>query len=927
MEKTKLVNLLSDLSSDGLPGRNHSTELLENKYKEICKQLDCDYENIRNALKSTTDLYFSNEINTDWKYICLSLYILHLLNRELVSQDELLSVQQSKTIKNCIDNIVIVGILTKIQSNLPFYVAIHQPDPTDIFLNYNILKCTTHGLCELLKYPILRLLILPDSLRAILVAVYQICFCPLKKPDQKTERKSSVMSEEIYNKLTEEKTLFLKLLQHLRATIHPGIFVKETMAIFYTSAPNWFKKSVSHTLTSIIRSQNGVEHVAVALLDGANDDSAKTWKILEVFSKLILSCKDFPDFRDNICKQLTTMLDKVTDESLVFERIYTHCTKAIYHADEEMGKNIFVRRIVVFFLYFTYKDHKFEEGEFLTNKIKQHVRLLHAVFAEKSVDNPNLPVKLLTPVVNVIFRLYAFTSNTSLKNVNTELKDVLISFLDSNSVDQFILFDSFLFGINSKEILTFRNDIILKTEKEDVLLNYSDHAVTYSVVENSDCLLDLLKNRTHIRVKLFGYLLNCLVHKDKYFHKSNEGLLNIETEFMSEFVERKLTVYKLLSDLAEDKDIQAVITDDPHDIIKYINNVLEAAIAKSVHKTTDFDSEEFQIFFTILMILQILVINSSKINLKVFKILNVLLEVIENETVNNEVKDLVGKILEILERGKAKPRRMVVEEVKSELDKALENICDPLLPVRGHGLMSLTKLVEKKDKNAMERKQYILNIFQQSLKNEDSYIYLSAIGGLSAMADLFPDTVLKILCEEYSDSSREDKDDGHEVRMKLGESLVRVTRLLGDMAPKYKPLLLNTFLMGAKDEDDLIRASSLSNLGEICRVLGYKLGTIVTEVLVCVHAVITTDKSPEARRAAVTVLRQLLAGLESEMIAFLKDDILPIYRTLKEIYDNDKDEVVRLQAQLALEELNENMRNFVFPKPQLNAEKKIIMLN
>lgn len=77
----------------------------------------------------------------------------------------------------------------------------------------------------------------------------------------------------------------------------------------------------------------------------------------------------------------------------------------------------------------------------------------------------------------------------------------------------------------------------------------------------------------------------------------------------------------------------------------------------------------------------------------------------------------------------------------------------------------------------------------------------------------------------------------------------------------------------------------------------------------------------------MTVLRQLFVGLESEMIAFLKEDILPIYRTLNEIYNNDKDDVVRLQAQLALEELNENMKNFVLPNPQLHTEKKIIMLN
>lgn len=54
--------------------------------------------------------------------------------------------------------------------------------------------------------------------------------------------------------------------------------------------------------------------------------------------------------------------------------------------------------------------------------------------------------------------------------------------------------------------------------------------------------------------------------------------------------------------------------------------------------------------------------------------------------------------------------------------------------------------------------------------------------------------------------------------------------LVGDTATKYKTLLLNTFLNGIRDEDHLIRTSSLSNLGEICRVLGYKLGTIVNEV-------------------------------------------------------------------------------------------------
>lgn len=68
---------------------------------------------------------------------------------------------------------------------------------------------------------------------------------------------------------------------------------------------------------------------------------------------------------------------------------------------------------------------------------------------------------------------------------------------------------------------------------------------------------------------------------------------------------------------------------------------------------------------------------------------------------------------------------------------------------------------------------------QQNLKVEDSYIYLNAINGLAALGDVFPDTILNILCEEYSDTSKKYNDDGHEVRMKLGEALVRVTKILG----------------------------------------------------------------------------------------------------------------------------------------------------
>ena len=53
---------------------------------------------------------------------------------------------------------------------------------------------------------------------------------------------------------------------------------------------------------------------------------------------------------------------------------------------------------------------------------------------------------------------------------------------------------------------------------------------------------------------------------------------------------------------------------------------------------------------------------------------------------------------------------------------------------------------------------------------------------------------------------------------------------LGDTIPKYRDLLINSVLTGAKDSDGLVRASSLSNLGEICKLLHFSLGNIVHEV-------------------------------------------------------------------------------------------------
>lgn len=74
------------------------------------------------------------------------------------------------------------------------------------------------------------------------------------------------------------------------------------------------------------------------------------------------------------------------------------------------------------------------------------------------------------------------------------------------------------------------------------------------------------------------------------------------------------------------------------------------------------------------------------------------------------------------------------------------------------------------------------------------------------------------------------------------------------------------------------------------------------------------------------VISSLIKGLGKETLIQLKDNLLPIYRTLKELYsDPTEDSIVRLHAQIALEELNDVVNHFLFP--EIKMEKQILVLD
>ncbi|NXE95070.1 TNG6 protein, partial [Menura novaehollandiae] len=259
------------------------------------------------------------------------------------------------------------------------------------------------------------------------------------------------------------------------------------------------------------------------------------------------------------------------------------------------------------------------------------------------------------------------------------------------------------------------------------------------------------------------------------------------------------------------------------------------------------------------------------------------------------------------------------------LQELLVSAYDSQPPGRAAALRHLASLVTQRDPEALRLQEKLLQVFLENVQHEDAFVYLSAIQGIALLSSEYPERILPVLLARYQCPAQGTEDATAAVtRMKLGEVLMRVTRALGDMVFQHREPLIRAFLRGARDPDGALRASSLSNLGELCQQLGFQLGSIVQEVTCCVTAIARTDPEAEVRRAAVHVVVLLLRGLSEKVTEVLRDVLRDLYRLLKHVATAEHDGATVLHAQLALEELDAVMRRVLFPPQTL--EKKIVVL-
>ena len=146
------------------------------------------------------------------------------------------------------------------------------------------------------------------------------------------------------------------------------------------------------------------------------------------------------------------------------------------------------------------------------------------------------------------------------------------------------------------------------------------------------------------------------------------------------------------------------------------------------------------------------------------------------------------------------------QNTQETYQKALKLLQDPILPVRAHGLLLLRQLVapprtasirHKPSADILPLVPAILDIFLQSVQDDDSYVFLNAVQGLAALVDGFGSEVLRSLVRVYTEGLQETSASASmltqaevDTRLRVGEALGQVIRKCGDALPIYGPFLL-----------------------------------------------------------------------------------------------------------------------------------------
>ncbi|XP_047690642.1 transport and Golgi organization protein 6 homolog isoform X3 [Prionailurus viverrinus] len=821
----------------------------------------------------------------------------------------------------------------------------------------------------------------------IAAGLCQLGFCPTKRKPLKPEEEvlteeERTFSREALRDILDQVYQPLAVRELLILQGGPPQSCTDEKTQVRCRAPAWLRRLCGQLLSERLMKPSGVQAVVRGILEGAGagaaggsdaEAMAADWKKCDLIAKILASCPQQSlspeDYYRDICPQILDLFhfqDKLTARQ--FQRVATTTFITMSRERPQLASKYLLEPVLAP-LHRCLNTAEVPESGMAPGTIlvteEELSRCIEDVFKVYVVGNEPLTVLVdsLLPVLGVLFSLYCFTKQ-SVSHIRSLCQEILLWILGKlerkkaiASLKGFAGLDTSVSSLPS--LCQFRAAAqggITITIKETVCDEDEDEAL-YQKVSSEQCrvehLGDLLSHcqECGLAGDFFIFCLQELTHvavenetelKTKPF--SSKSVLELEQhQTLVEGQGQKLLVLQLLAVLCERMSEQ--IFTNITQVVDFVAATLQRACASLAHQAeSTVESQTLSMSMGLVAVMLGGAVQLKSGDFAVLKQLLPLLEKVSNvypdpviqelaadlritisthgafstdavsvaaqSTLNR--KDPEGEIEEQQQtsheknsngsdleqqQSREKSRQMglkshtppIAQEVSAsrtttnhksgsittdQLQEVILSAYDPQIPTRAAALRTLSCWIEQREAKALEMQEKLLKIFLENLEHEDAFVYLSAIQG--------------------------------------------------DMVSKYREPLIHTFLRGARDPDSAHRASSLSNLGELCQRLDFLLGSVVHEVTACLIAVAKTDHEVQVRRAAIHVIVLLFRGLSQKATEVLRDVLKDLYHLLKHVVRLEPDDVAKLHAQLALEELDEIMRNFLFPPQKL--EKKIVVL-
>lgn len=338
---------------------------------------------------------------------------------------------------------------------------------------------------------------------------------------------------------------------------------------------------------------------------------------------------------------------------------------------------------------------------------------LHKCFAVPASDFWCLPSQLLLPHIHVLFLLYCKIYQSA-THTRTTVEDLVWCFL--SKCEETVLTNAFRCLIYREKIsgIAITDQIEFVFGDDGGVQIVPSEESESSLEEYGDTLMILLERRDtkgSVGNRLFVNLLK--------FATEEKSVDSIQA------LERKLVTVKLLAVLSENEAVQKSLGENPAAVVEFLKSMIDSFVNNQ--------SEEVETISIALVVLNVILndfVYSKKGGWTIFSQLERPLSLLKSNTKSKELRLLAEEAYEVIlthaavsskptascfskefnARSSDKPTKPL-----SSCDEALREACDPLLPVRGHAIMQLGKLLAAGDKQAKAKKDQILCIFQVSL--------------------------------------------------------------------------------------------------------------------------------------------------------------------------------------------------------------------